>query len=338
VMDDLAATQPTSGFGEMFQYSNGLAAAAGFVDGHVLYPDLELGAAYDLAMQREVFDPLGMSETTFDFSRALSGNHSSAHSTSIDGVPSTMSMDPNGAVIHMRPAGGAWSNVNDMLKYISMELAGSEGGQTYISQEALLARRDPQVAVSQHESYGMGLRVDNTYGVQVVHHGGVVFGHHSGMMWLPEHKIGAVVLTNGDPGWLIRSHFRRKLLEVLFDGKPEADAAIAADSKRYYEEIAAKRGLYMVPADSAVAEDLSRTYSNPSLGQITVVRHDGNSIFDFGEWNSEVASKANPDGTVSFVTTDAGVAGFEFVVGSSGEPTLTLRDAQHEYVFTATQE
>ncbi|MBU06554.1 MAG: hypothetical protein CME13_01070 [Gemmatimonadetes bacterium] len=42
--------------------------------------------------------------------------------------------------------------------------------------------------------------------------------------------------------------------------------------------------------------------------------------------------------TVSFVTTDAGVAGFEFVVGSSGEPTLTLRDAQHEYVFTATQE
>ena len=68
------------------------------------------------------------------------------------------------------------------------------------------------------------------------------------------------------------------------------------------------------------------------------MRHDGKSIFDFGEWNSEVASKANPDGTVSFVTTDAGVAGFEFVVGSSGEPTLTLRDAQHEYVFTATQE
>jgi len=69
-----------------------------------------------------------------------------------------------------------------------------------------------------------------------------------------------------------------------------------------------------------------------------VVRHDGKSIFDLGEWSSEVASQANPDGTVSFVTTDARVAGFEFVVGSSGEPTLTLRDAQHEYVFTATQE
>lgn len=24
------------------------------------------------------------------------------------------------------------------------------------------------------------------------------------MMWLPEHGVGAVVLTNGDPGWMIR--------------------------------------------------------------------------------------------------------------------------------------
>ena len=60
--------------------------------------------------------------------------------------------------------------------------------------------------------------VDETYGIPVVHHGGDVFGHHSDMMWLPEHGVGAIVLTNGDPGWLIRTGFRRKLLEVLFKG------------------------------------------------------------------------------------------------------------------------
>ena len=34
-------------------------------------------------------------------------------------------------------------------------------------------------------------------------------GFHSDMMWLPEHQVGAVVLTNGDPGWIVRDEFRR---------------------------------------------------------------------------------------------------------------------------------
>ena len=42
----LATIQPTSRFGEMFQYSNLLAGAAGFVGGHVSFPKLELGYLY----------------------------------------------------------------------------------------------------------------------------------------------------------------------------------------------------------------------------------------------------------------------------------------------------
>jgi hypothetical protein len=45
-----------------------------------------------------------------------------------------------------------------------------------------------------------------------------------------------------------------------------------------------------------------------------------------------VATRKNPDGTVSFVTTVPGFSGLEFV---SGDRTLTLRDAQHEYVLKA---
>jgi CubicO group peptidase (beta-lactamase class C family) len=53
----LATVQPTSKFGEIFQYSNLLAGAGGFVGGHVLYPKLELGAAFDEAMRTRVFGP-----------------------------------------------------------------------------------------------------------------------------------------------------------------------------------------------------------------------------------------------------------------------------------------
>ena len=80
----------------------------------------------------------------------------------------------------------------------------------------------------------MGLMVDSTYGVPVVHHGGDMIGYHSDMMWLPEQNVGAVILTNGDPGWLIRNRFQRKLLEVLFDGHPEAETRSSADAKNFY--------------------------------------------------------------------------------------------------------
>src|SRR5262249_13700675 len=45
-MASLAAMQPTSRFGEVYQYSNVLAGAAGYVGAHVVNPGQELGAAH----------------------------------------------------------------------------------------------------------------------------------------------------------------------------------------------------------------------------------------------------------------------------------------------------
>jgi len=331
----LGSMQPTSKFGELFQYSNLMAAAAGYTGGYVLYPQMDLGAAYDRAMQSYVFDPLQMNATTFDFKRALSGNHASAHSPDVDGKPAKALTAINDAVIPLRPAGGAWSSVHDMLKYVSMELA--EGrlpdGKTYISKAPLLERRAPQVYIGKDVSYGMGLEVDTTYGVPVVHHGGDLVGYHSDMIWLPQQNVGAVILTDGDPGWLLRNHIRRKLLEVLFDGRHEADAQLNADAKSFYASLAADRKLFTIPANKNEAAKLAKHYANSSLGEIGVSSSGDSTIFDFGEWKSEVASRKNPDGTISFVTIVPGASGFEFTVGSGSKKTLTIRDAQHEYVF-----
>ncbi|MDJ0765405.1 MAG: serine hydrolase domain-containing protein [Myxococcota bacterium] len=332
----LATMQPTSGFGEMFQYSNPMVGAGGFVGGHVAFSKLDLGAAYDKAMQTRVFDPLKMRSTTFNYAKALRGNVAIPHASDIDGNQAHAEMAINYAVIPVRPAGAAWSNVRDMLAYIAMELAegSTPGGKQYVSKEALLARRTPQVTIGKYETYGMGLMVNTTYGTPVVHHGGDLPGFHSDMMWLPEHGVGAVVLTNGDPGWLLRTLFRRKLLEVLFDGRAEADKKLAAWAKNYYDRLVSERKLLTLPADSSEAEKLAPRYTNDALGEIAISRNDGKTIFDFGEWKSEMASRKNPDGTISFHTTKPGVLGFEFVVGSGDKRILITRDAQHEYIFS----
>jgi CubicO group peptidase (beta-lactamase class C family) len=336
-LDALGKMQPTSKFGELFQYSNPLAAAAGFIGGHVAFPKLELGAAYDEAMRTRVFDPLGMKATTFDFRKAQTGDFAVAHGHDLDGKTVRALDAINRAVIPVRPAGGAWSTVRDMLRYVQMELAEGKlpDGKTYVSKEALLARRAPQVAIGTDITYGMGLMVNRKYGVTVVSHGGDLLGFHSDMMWLPEHGVGAVVLTNGDGGALIRSVFQRKLLEVLFDGRAEADALIAAGAKQIEEQRAATRKLIEVPASAAEAGKLAARYGSPELGELTV-RHKGAAlVFDFGEFATEMASQKNPDGSVSFVTIAPGIIGLPLVAGmtAGGKRTLVMRDAQHEYVF-----
>jgi CubicO group peptidase (beta-lactamase class C family) len=334
----LGTMQPTSKFGEMFQYSNLLAAAAGYVAAYVVNPRRELGAGYDAAMHAEVFAPLGMTATTFDYARALRGNHAGAYGLDIDGNPAPALMAVNYAAIPVRPAGGAWSNVRDMLRYVEMELALGKlpGGKRYLSEDALLARRAPQVAMSKDQTYGMGLMVDTTWGIPVVHHGGDLVGYHSDMIWLPDHNVGAVILTNSEAGAIIRGAFRRKLLEVLFDGQPLADAELAAAGRQLRQAIATERERLTVPAADDDAAKLAPRYHNDALGDIAVSRDKGVTYFDVGEWKTPVASRHNPDGSVSFITITPGITGLETVVGGAAgdKRTLVIRDAQHEYVFT----
>ena len=338
VLASLATMVPTSKFGELFQYSNLMAAAGGYVGGHALYPKLELGAAYDKAMQTQVFDPLGMKATTFDNAKALRSNHAMPHGPDIDGKPGHDLMDENYAVHSARPAGGAWSNVEDLLKYVQMELSEGKlpGGKPYVSKEALFARRVPNVAIGTDGAYGMGLMIHTASDVTVIDHGGDLIGYHSDMMWLPEANVGAVVLTNGDLGGMIRGQFQRKLLEVLYDGKPEADENVATGAHNFFASQATARKLLTVPADPVAAKALAGKYANASLGEIAVTVAAGKTVFDFGEFKSEVGTIKNPDGTISFSTIVTGLSGLDFVAGTAdGKPTLTMRDGQHEYVFLA---
>ena len=99
--------------------------------------------------------------------------------------------------------------------------------------------------------------------------------------------------------------------------------------------MAADRKLLTAPADPVDASKLAAKYKNAALGELAVKKAGAATVFDFGEWKTEVATKKNPDGSVSFVTIAPGYSGFEFVVGSGDKKTLVIRDAQHEYTFDA---
>jgi CubicO group peptidase (beta-lactamase class C family) len=333
----LGTFQPTTKFGETFQYSNLMAAAAGFIGGSVAYPKKDLGQAFDEAMKTRLFEPMDMRATTFDFAKAMGADHASPHSRDVDGNMKNATMDIDRSIVPLRPAGGAWTSAKDLTKYVQMELANGKlpNGKELVSATNLLARRAPQVTIGETTTYGMGLEVDREWGIPIVHHGGDLPGYHSDMFWLPEQGIGGVILTNADGGWALRGPFLRKVLEVAFDGKPEALEDVLSAAKRMKASIAKERERLTVPPAADVVAKLAKHYRSNALGDVIVNTKGTTCTFDLGEWKSAVASRKNEDGTTSMITMEPGKGGFEFVVGErEGKRVLVMRDAQHEYVMT----
>ena len=334
--EQLSATEPTSGFGEVFQYNNLMASAAGYVGAHIVHPDMELGAAFKSAMKERIFGPLGMTRTTFDTAEVMKGNWAKPHDFDIDDRIAPAAMDLNLAMEPFLPAGGAWSTAHDMALYVINEL--EEGvlpnGGRLVSAESLLARRAHNVPTGEASWYGMGLFDDQTYGVSVIQHGGSLVGYKSNWFAVPAADAAVVILTNSDAGQGLLGSLSRRFLEVLYDGKPEAVENVASLVERRDIALAKFRSEIDNPGNPEVLGSLADRYANAALGPLTVRREGGRTYLQSTTIASEVTTKKNEDGTYSIVMISPGLRGSGILVGSKdGKRTLTLDDGQHEYVW-----
>lgn len=332
----LAATEPTSGFGEVFQYNNLMASAAGYIGGHLIHPSMEIGAAFDKAMAERIFKPLGMERTTFDFATAMASNWARPHARGYSGPVEQAPMDWNNMVFPYRPAGGAWSSAHDMALYALNELNTGKlaNGKQLVSEGNLLKRRQRYVPTGDNSWYGMGLMEASGNGKNVFFHGGSLIGYKSNFWFIPEDRIGAVLLTNSDTGQALLGLFQRKLMEVLYDGKPEAEENLAASVSLGAEARAKFKAKIVEKGDPAILAKLASRYVNKDLGPLTISREGGLTWATVTSGRSPLGTQANDDGTNSIVMTVPGFFGFPLVMGErDGKRALILMDAQHEYVF-----
>lgn len=336
--------KPTTGFGETFQYSNTLVAAGGYAAGRSYEPNLELSSSYAQALQQLVLTPLRMPSTTLDHPLALSHPHASPHGVTISLEPVPFPPDAEGAVVAVGPAGGAWSNLRDMEKLLLLELSDGLGpdGVRVVSVENLHRRREPQVKVSDTLNYGLGLFTGLETGAQICHHGGNTLGFTSDFFFLPEHGVGAVVLTNVGAANAFRSAARRKLLELLFDGRDEAGPRLEFELQ-LLEKVTAEERAKLRPAEPDWVATVVGAYSDPSLGsaeiRVGTVSLESSAppapIFDAGEWSSSFVRRTEPDGAEKIILMDPPVLGLEFLVSkdAKGRPSFVLDLSQQRYAF-----
>jgi CubicO group peptidase (beta-lactamase class C family) len=228
---EMRQMSPTTGFGETFQYSNYLVAAGGYAAAHSYAQDLSLQDAYDHAMKELVFEPLGMSHTSILCMD--SPLDASPHSRDLDGIAVPIEPVLENFADAVAPAGSVWSSVLDMAQYLKCEMrdGSNDGGEQIISAENLLARRRPAIKIDGKSSYGLGWFLRDRQGLVEIGHGGNTRGFTADMFFLPEHRVGMVVLTNLRFANQFLASVGQKLLDVLFGAESKAEAMVTADKK-----------------------------------------------------------------------------------------------------------
>jgi len=193
--------EPSWSMRARFGYQNIMYLAAGQAVAKVA------GASWDDVVRERIFAPLGMSASNTTV-RALTGPNVATPHADID---DTLRIVPWHNIDNIGPAGSINSSVADMAKWVRFQLAeGKAGGKSLISASALAETHAPQMVVpvsndakqinpyTHLSSYGLGWFLQDYRGRELRQHGGNIDGMSALVGFVPEEKLGFVVLTNAN--------------------------------------------------------------------------------------------------------------------------------------------
>jgi CubicO group peptidase (beta-lactamase class C family) len=340
-LQQLHTMLPTTGFGETFQYSNSLVAVGGFAGANVYGKGTDLFNKYENAMTDLVFAPLGMSSTRVKPYITDTAKLASPHARGFDGKMTLISQTIDNFVYDVHaPAGSIWSTVDDIAKYITIELRKGKDadGNVLFSEEQIEKRRSPGVSIGDAVHYGLGLFIENNKGITVIGHGGNLFGFTSDMFFMPNHNVGMVVLTNADNANEFRAYMKQKLLEVLLEAKPKTNQMIEFAAKRNKEAFAKHlERISIKPKETRWLADYVGRYENTDLGSLTIKKSANGYQLISPRWTSNIGSVKEQNGDKLLSLVSAPWSGSdEFALRVQEQPRqLILEDAQIKYVFDA---
>jgi CubicO group peptidase (beta-lactamase class C family) len=145
--------------------------------------------SYKEVIDKELFQPLEITNATFEIEEALEKSFAKGY----DGRFAYPAVQ-----IPMLGAGGLFISVLDVAKLISFHLRkGRIEQKQLINPDLLEEMYKPQFLEAKEFGYGFGLySVEKIENAKVYGHAGGGYGYQANMQWLPEYRIGVVVLSN----------------------------------------------------------------------------------------------------------------------------------------------
>jgi len=163
------------------------------------------GDNWEVFLKKRIFDPLGMTRTVA-LSKDFPATTNKAYPHTLqDGK---MVEIPFCLIDNLAPAGSIGSSVNDMSKWVIMQLNnGTYNGHEVVPDRAIQQTRLPHSILGNggaifnkgHFSlYGLGWGLQEYSGRKIVSHTGGVNGFVTSVTLVPEEKLGIIVFTNND--------------------------------------------------------------------------------------------------------------------------------------------
>jgi hypothetical protein len=193
------------------------------------------GQSWEDLVRQRIFLPLGMARSNFSVAGIVRADDYALPYDEHTGS-SVIPFRDIGAV---GPAGSINSSVEEMIRYVQMQIeGGSYGGKQILSREMAAEIQSPQVTLSRGgpitrisdqdvgpdglglSAYGLGLSVTTYRGHKLLLHGGGIDGFLSSVCWMPDAKIGVVVLTNRDGYHPVPTILERNVFDRLLGAEP----------------------------------------------------------------------------------------------------------------------
>jgi CubicO group peptidase (beta-lactamase class C family) len=199
IVAGLKYLEPNETFREKFQYQNLMFLTAGHLAAEVA------GMSWEEVIRTRILDPVGMTHTNFAVSVSQKGRDFATPYTLKD--KSAIDI-PFRVIDTVGPAGSINSSVNDMAKWLQLNLGGGAiAGKRIVAARQVQDMHRPQMVIQtfpglfedpeiQQPTYGLGWFVESYRGRKRVHHGGAIDGFMAQVSFLPAERIGVVVLTN----------------------------------------------------------------------------------------------------------------------------------------------
>jgi CubicO group peptidase (beta-lactamase class C family) len=180
---------------QTFQYNNLMFVTAGYLAGTIM------NTPWEDAIRSLVFQPLGMTSSVFSVAEM---RRAPDFSFPYEVRGDTIRQLPFRDINLVGPAGSINSNVDDMLKWVRMQLSdGTVDGRRVIQAVTLQDMHAPHMPISPPnqpefgaQDYGMGWFLTTYRGHYRVSHGGNIDGFSALVTLFPRDHLGIVVLTN----------------------------------------------------------------------------------------------------------------------------------------------
>jgi CubicO group peptidase (beta-lactamase class C family) len=182
--------KPTAKLGEKFQYQNIMYTAAGEAVAKAE------NSTWDKLIATRIFKPLGM--TNSDTS-ATDMQKARDFSFGYDYNPTTKVTRrlPQRPIPAAAPAGAINSSARDMAQWLRFMLGdGTFNGKRLVSEKGFAEVTHKQMNIAGPVDYGLGWFLRQWNGHKVVEHGGNIDGFNSQVAFMPDQKLGFVLLTN----------------------------------------------------------------------------------------------------------------------------------------------